>query len=225
MILDADLLRRRRVELRLSIRQLAENVGVTSPVIRAMEAGDNHKDLAVGFIERVADSLGLDPATLWATDNDTEGAPGDDAATVGAVLHATGVLTPTVTIAEILDWSLDRVDTALDDLAVALAAAGLRLHRLKRSVSIERAVEAADRDVIRRAVRAHLNEDSLNLTEAKVLTRIATGTLTKELSNPDKVALGVLSNAELVQPIEGTGAAWELADDVAFSLMLDHATG
>lgn len=224
VILNGTLARRRRVELCRSVRQLAADLGVSGAVITAMEAGSNHKDLSVGFVQRLAAALALDPTTLWITDRAGTRPDVDDAAAVGAVLHASEILTPVATIAEILDWPLDRVDSALDTLDAALPAVGLRLHRLHKSAAIQRSAEAADSDVVQRTVRAHLNSEGLNVTEAKVLARVRDGGLGKELGNHDQVALGVLVNAGLVEvepaAVRGRQGPWVLTDDVRYSLMI-----
>lgn len=219
-------MRRRRIELRRSIRQLAADLGVSGGVITALEAGTNHKDLSVGFLTRLAEALGVDPTTLLPpgdTDTAAEAGPGD-AATLGAVVHASEVLTAVDTIAEILDWPLDRVHAALDELAATLPQAGLRLHRLGRKVSIQRSVEALDADRVRSTVRAHLANENLDITEARVLARVRDGNLGKELGNADQVALSVLVSAGLItapgDASNGRQGPWELSDDVRYSLLL-----
>lgn len=232
MILDGDLVRRRRVELRRSVRQVAADLGVSGAVITALEGGSNHKDLSVGFLNRLAGALGLQLTTLIRSDArepvDDDAAEGDveaDAATVGAVLHASEILTPIDTIAEVLNWPRRRVDVALDALEAALPAAGMRLHRLHRCASIRRSVEAVDPSIVSRAVRAHLGNEGLSLTEARVLTAIRDGRLPEVLRNPDEVALGVLVNAGLVDmpeaPTRSTQGSWKFTDDVRYSLLLD----
>lgn len=216
MILDGEHIRQRRIELRLSHRAVAAHLGVSPAAVRCIEDGRNHNDLSLATIVRLADTLAVGITTLFRPATPTDPPTDDtDVATLGSALHAAGTLTPTAAIAQALGWTIDRTNQAADRLANTLTPAGLRLHRLNGQLAIERATEPIDPTQLKAVVRAHLLRAGMNLTEARLLRRIADGRRVKELSNPDAVAYGTLTNAGLV---DADGA---LADDVAYSLALD----
>lgn len=237
--IDSGLVRRRRTELALSLRALAAATGVAAPQLVALEHGRNHPDLTLGFLHRLADALALDitdllrnPTPEPARDDPTSETPTSedfdlerDAATVGSVLHATGVLTPIATLADVLGWPDERTNRALDTLAARLDAAGLRLHRLLGRVSISRAMDAVDSEQLARALRAHLARDGINLAEARMLRRVISGDVPREPTNPEGVALGVLVNAGLITTDEATTPTsvppFVPSHDVRYSIMLD----
>lgn len=229
-MLDVDLIRRRRAELGLSQRALGAQLNATASLVRSLEAGTNHAELTVAQINRLATALEVELPSLFAPSSPTPAGPDTaaDAATVGSILHATGVLTPVAALAEVLDWPHDRLRVALEGLAAALRTAGLRLHRLQNRVGITRAAEPADRDVLQAAVRRHFSRDNLNATEARLLARFITGAgAPREPSNAEAVALGVLVNAGLLvadpDPAPTRGTTWLLAPDVRDALLLDDA--
>ncbi len=66
MILDAALIRRRRAERGLSAREVAKHLGVSGPVVSAIEAGTNHNDVSLAHWLRLAAALEVEPVTLLA---------------------------------------------------------------------------------------------------------------------------------------------------------------
>ncbi len=185
--------------------------------------------MSVGLLTRLADALGIEAATLLtrpaAEDPERAGNPADDVAALGAVLHGVGVLIPEGALRSAPGWDLARLDAALAQLDEEVGRVGLRLVRNPAGYTIGRSVEACEQDTITRALRAHIARDGLNVTEASLLRRIGQGQLAKELGNADTVALGVLTNAELITHGEdGAGGkkATSLAEAVRFSLMLDE---
>lgn len=224
MTLDTDMIRRRRVEVGLSHRAVAAALGVSAAVIKGIEKGTNHGDLAVSQLARLADVLAVDVADLItrpepADPYATAPSPADDAAVVGSLLAATGVLTPTTALAEATGWPLARIHDALTDLADRLPATGHRLRRHQSLVGIGRAVTPGDANRIKAALRTHLARDGVSASEVRILRRIHAGTLPKALGNADSVALGVAANARLVTADDD--GTWQLADDVRYSLLLD----
>lgn len=244
MILDAHLIRRRREELGLSVRAVAARLGVNGNVVRRIEAGENHPDVNLGHLTKLAETLNVDVATLFApaappdhdgpSDEDTDdtekggagGADDGDVAALGALLHAAGVLTPAAALRDALDWNKARLDRGLAALDVQAATVGLRLNRNPAGFSLTRAVEACPADVLADVIRSHVNRDGLNLTEAAMLRRIVNGEAPREPTNPEAVALGVLGNARLVEhgaaPTATSQAPLVVTDAVRFSLLLDE---
>ena len=223
MILNTELIRRRRIELRLSQRAVATHLGVSGGVVRGLETGFNHTDITVGLLTKLADILAVNIATLFQhhdTDTGADGTARDDVATLGAALHTSDTLTPVTALAEALGWTADRVNTAAGQLAGALEQCGLRLHRLNGQLAIERSSEALDTDRIRSVTRAHLLRAGISITEARLLKRIADGRPLRDLSNADAVAVGVLTNARLITTTPPS-ATMTLDDDVSFSVFAE----
>lgn len=226
-MLDHALIRRRRTELGLSQRSLASQIGTTGSWIRNLEAGGNIRDLSVVQLARLADALALDLHEILSgtTQPDARRAagrdPAGDAAAVGALLHAAGVLTPTAALTDALGWTYERLDAALGDLDQRLRDCGMRVHRLHNRVSIERDNTSVDAEVLETSMRQHLARDNINATEARILHRIVSGQgLPRDPSNADSVALAVLINAGLVEARD-PGGTWDLKADVRIGLLLD----
>lgn len=219
MILDADLIRRRRDELRLSQRQLAAQLGVTGAVVRGLEAGTNHTTVSVGLLDQLARALAVDPGTLFARTGDADETAGSDAATLGAALRAVDTSIPVTVLADQLGWDRDRIHAAIAELAEQLPRCGMRLRHVSGRLNIERAVEPIDREQLQATVRAHLAADGLSALEARVLHQVWTGSLPRELTNAEYVAIGVLANAGLIEPGDAPKNSqaqrpWQLVSDV-----------
>jgi len=240
-MLNAALIHRRRTELRLSQRALASHVNTTGSFIRNVEAGGNHRDVTLSQLERLAAALALDISDLVITDAPVEGPGADptgvaspepalcegadppeaDAATLGGLLHAAGVLTPTSSLVEVLEWSYERLDAALADLDARLRCCGMRIHRLHHRVGIERDLHAVDAETLQAAVRRHLAVDNINVTEARMLHRLYSDQgLPRDPSNADGVAIAVLVNAGLIEASDENPGAWALAADVNVALLV-----
>ena len=236
MILDTHLIRRRREVLGLSVRAVAARLGVVGAVVRRIEASENHPDVNLGQVTKLAEILNVDVTTLFAPaappdpggrhdEGRDEGRGDGDVAALGALLHAAGVLTPAAALRDALDWDKARLDRGLAALDVQAGAIGLRLNRNPAGFSLTRAVEACPADVLADVIRSHVNRDGLNLTEAAMLRRVANGEAPREPTNPEAVALGVLGNARLVKhgeaPTPTSQAPLVLAEAVRYSLLLD----
>lgn len=108
---DAEFIRTRRLDLRLSKWQVAKHLGTSPVVVTGLEDATNHADL-------LADH--------------TPSEPGSEAAAVGTLLANTDTLAPIEAVVDALGWKLDRTAAALEDLDTALRTAGMRLHRPPR---------------------------------------------------------------------------------------------
>jgi hypothetical protein len=191
----------------------------------ALEKGDAEFSFAAA--SRLADALGLglDELSGRAEVLSAESKQ-NDAARLGALLSATGTLMPVGAICELLDWSIERLHAAEAELDRRLEGVGMRIRRSTSRLAVERADSALDNDTLKAAVRRHLNRDHLNLTEAKLLRSVAHGDVPTQPNNAEKVALGVLVNAGLVEfapaPSTNAEAPMMLSDDVRYSLLLDE---
>lgn len=220
-------MRRRRAELGLSVRSVANQLGVSGIVVTGLETGSNHQDLPLGLVARLAAILGLDTADLFRRDE--EAASGDalesDVAAVGGLLFEAGIVTPTSALRRALGWNPRRLRIALDQLDGRLRAVGMRLSRQDDRSRIVRDVTATSPSEVAALIRSHITRDGLNRAEASILFRIEEGRAPREPSNPEAVAIGTLLNAGLIEvgkaPTGTSERPLVLSDVVRFSLMLD----
>lgn len=226
MIVDADRVRRRRAELGLTVRGLAKHLKVTGAVVTRLESGDNHPDLPLGLLVRLAEVLAVDLPTLLVQSRPACDAVPDadqDARTVGAALVADGTLVPLGALAEAFDWTLQRTEAAIEALEARLPDVGMRVHRLRDQVAVVRAVEPISRAALGQLTRKHLHRTAISLSEARIVFRLASGTPPRDPGNSERVAIGVLANAGLLEPDPAGAAEMRLSEDVRFSLLLDEA--
>lgn len=214
MLLDTNAIVRRRQNLRISIRGLADTLGVAMTVIARLEEGTNHDDLPLNFVIRLADALALDIQQMI---DQPEPQPEEprDGATVGALLSEAGALTPVETLASALGWNLRRTETALDQLAEDAGRVGMKLHRLRGQAQLVYDAATASIQEIEAFIRLHDARSGMTVGQAKTLKAITDGATSKQLqSNSDRVNLGRLRNAGYVTRDEDP----QLTRDVQFSL-------
>lgn len=231
--LARDRIRLRRLELALSERDVASHWGVSTAVVRSVEAGRVDTELTLGQLAKLADILGLDLHELL----DTGAAPAsdeaggdassaDDVAKVGALLADVRVLVPIDGLAEALGWDLERTHRALEALDETLRPAGLRVHRLHHDVRLARTVTVTTDTELEGLWRRHFAVRSLNPAQANLLRQIRDGKARLAgTKDTEKVRLPELRNAGLIRPAAaaaGTTARWELTEDVRFGLLLDE---
>jgi hypothetical protein len=231
--LARDRIRLRRLELALSERDVASHWGVSTAVVRSVEAGRVDTELTLGQLAKLADILGLDLHELLDTGNTTPATSeagadtlsAEDVAKVGALLADVRVLVPIDTLAEVLGWDLERTHDALAVLDERLRPAGLRVHRLHHDVRLARTVTATSDTELEALWRRHFAVRSLHPAQANLLRQIRDGkTRLAGTKDTEKVRLPELRNAGLIYPAAaqvGTTARWELTDDVRFSLLVD----
>ncbi|MGH8981157.1 MAG: helix-turn-helix transcriptional regulator [Acidimicrobiales bacterium] len=231
--LHAEAVRRRRAELGLSAREVADAVGMPSLTYHALERGHGTETMELRKLVRLSQALALsldelvEPGVGSSAVESTKPATGtvdEDAAALGVLLFATGTLTPAGAICEALGWDLARLHDAEQHLSERLGACGLRLHRLTSRLGVARADDAVDREVLKQAVRRQLGREQVSLSEARMVRRIQQGRAPATPSNAERVTYGVLVNAGLVDFEPGRNrnneAAMVLSEDVRFSLMI-----
>lgn len=226
-LLNTGLVRARRLELGLSERKLAALTGLGQAVVRGIEAGTNHKDVTLGELQRLAQTLSLELAQLLpAVEKETPAGPTthDEALTsavaqMGTLLHDIDRLIPVESLAETLGHTLERTHAILDELDRYLRPVGLRLHRLGNSVKVTGTADAVVIDALRRSWRAHLGRRGLDVGQAQLLHQVRTGRRAKALTNDQQVRTAQLTNAGILDRTGSGGAT--LSADVRYSLLLD----
>lgn len=215
MPLHADLIRRRRNELGLSLRAVGRRLGLTGLTVGRIEAGSNHDELTLRTLARLADVLAVDIRQLFAGD-EPPAAPADDRPDVraaGALLAAADGPVALDTLADALETSLPETTALLEELGRALGPAGLRLARGPDGITIVPDV-CRDTDRLERLLRGQHATHGLTILDASLLARVHAGTLDRDrMGNADQVALARLENAGM---IDDGG----LTDEVRYSLGL-----
>lgn len=240
-LLDVDLLRRRRVEMRLSRRDVAKHLGVTSATVNRLESGVNHGEQPLGLLQRLADLLALDLADLLprrpapaarptAAEEVPAGGTADDARLVGAALHTLGVLVPAETLAYVLGWDAARLTAALTTLERVATAIGLRVHRLYNRVSLVRAADALPAEELAAVLRHDAARTGLNPVQAGLVLDALTRAVAPSAerggrhmlarSNAEKVAAGALVGADILTTDDTGDLA--LHPDAAVSLLVSE---
>jgi transcriptional regulator with XRE-family HTH domain len=222
-LLNTDLLRRRRIELRKSRRDLAQALGVAGAAIAGLENGTNHADQTLGTLAKLAETLAVDLPTLLTGAARTparfsQQAVGQipsqqpsqadaDRATLGAALHAAANPVSAAALADALGWTLPRLTRALDSLAAVAPTVGLRIDTSGGMVALVRAAEpltsAQLTGVLRRVVSRGIETTAARLICAALGRavcaapgRAGSGGLLR--GNADRVAAGLLVNADLL---------------------------
>jgi DNA-binding XRE family transcriptional regulator len=235
-VLDVDLARRRRAELGLSLREVAEAVGMSGSSFTAIENGRAQQELTIGTVVRLAGVLALTleelvPGAAVPVEQgctvEVEALPTDnDARVLGSILAAVDTTVPIGALLDLTEWSPSRLRSARAALEGQLATCGMRIRELNAALGLAVASGSAARPHVAKATRLHLARDHVSRIEAGLLRAIGRDAMPKLLSNPERVALGVLIRGELVEAAHADGGVRErplhLTDDVRFSLLLDE---
>ena len=212
-LLDINLLRRRRMELRRSRRDVAKALGVTGQTVARLEEGTNHADQPLAVLVRLAETLAVDLPTLLGGRPRPTGtavhAP-DDIATVGSALHAAATGVPVAVLARVLDWPLPRLNAALDGLASAAGAVGLRLDRSDGLIALARAAEPLTSEQVTAVLRHRVASRGIDPTAARLVIECLRRAVAHDPAathgsggllrgNADRVAAGLLVNADVLR--------------------------
>lgn len=233
MLLNAALIRDRRLELGLSSRKLAAITGLGQAVVRGLEAGTNHKDLTFGDLHRLADTLAVEPGELLAPSSPAPepvaGPPrhgehlDQHVAQIGALLFEVDRLIPVESVATTTGLTLDQTHEVLDELDRRLRRLGLLLHRLGNAVKIWRTIDAVSRNTLQTTWRTHLARRGLDIGQVQLLHQAHRGRRHKTLTNDQQVTAAQLVNAGILDRTNAGGV--ELSADVRYSLLLDCQDG
>jgi transcriptional regulator with XRE-family HTH domain len=135
-ILNADLIKQRRLELGLSQREVARRVGISAPAILAIEHGTNHHALTLRVVSDLACALAI-PADLLLASRDQPPPPADDDVTLEAALLSVRGARPAALLARALGWRRSRLDRAASDLTDRYSGTGAALVRTPRGLQIQ----------------------------------------------------------------------------------------
>lgn len=248
VLLDAELIRRKRIALRMTERQLGRLVGKSGQLVRRIEAGLSHEGITVRTAHRIADALGLSLAALFisgspgtpmtplAEDSGRDDRAGSDAddetdvAKLGALLVEVGERASKELVAETLALSANRLETVLTDMDSRLRPLGLALEVSGAGVAIvaERGgLASLDVQHARQASRA---QQPLGAQEAKMLLRVLRGDVcaTATLDRPAGMIMAKLFKAGAIELPAGqwTGAnPPRLTPEARYGLMLGAVAG
>jgi len=197
-LLNAELIRRRRLELGLSLREVAKYLGGTAQVVLGIENGSNHERITVAVLANLAELLGVDPADLLAVTEPPKSDRSELAGRVGSLLQAVAGPVSVDTLADVLSTPIADIWSAVDVLDDLLRPAGLRVQRVGPDVAVC-AGAAIDARPLRETMRRDAARRGLQTNEVDLLSRIVDGKVDeKSLGNSDRVALGRLRNAGIV---------------------------
>lgn len=217
MRLDTDLIARRRHELGITTRTLGYMLGGSALTATQLEAVSSHDSYTLATLERLADALALDPGELLETKPAPE--PSAEAEEVarrlGGILHHQTDATPATALAEALGVSLDVLHQAAETLDQMLRPAGMRVHTATGGYALW-AEAAVDTEALTTTARYHQGRSGLRAGETEILWQILAGSINrKNLSNPQRISLGALRRAGIIEP-----DTLDVTEDARYSLML-----
>jgi transcriptional regulator with XRE-family HTH domain len=235
-IVDTQLVRQRRDALNLSQRAVGRALGVSSLLIRALETNPgSHSNLTLGFLERLAEVLGVQthqllaprgPASSNHDDNVLcQTADGDVSRLLAALMDdARTTLTHRDDLALVLGWPLERLQRVVQQARRTLPALGMHLHIHPAggyAVHPSHGVLTAHEQLV--LARAKSRRGAMSVTAARVLRAIALGDHISEwrqrCRNPERVAIQTLLKRGL---IEEDDQGLRLTGTAADSLLITH---
>jgi transcriptional regulator with XRE-family HTH domain len=226
MRLDTELIRRRRRELRLSERQLAERLGTSRTTIRFIESGEVTGNLTLAFLAELASVLAVGFNDLVVGDQGAERSTSDDAERLGTLLAEADEPTPLDVAAQVLGWTVEATDQVANELGERLASVGMALRREDDELAVLPAAAVLSGDELRERARRHLARSHLTSHQASVLLAYVERDLdaVRKLGRREFTAVALLAKAGLIEDgARGSaqgGNGMGVAEDVAFSLMM-----
>lgn len=221
--LNAELIRTRRLELKLSQRNVADLIGANTAMVSRLELGEELRDFTLHQLLTLAQALQLAPGDMFSPDATapapTRAASSDDVK-VEALLGESTRRASASELATALEWDLKRVRAALHAVQDRLRGTGQELSdsgtgrwslRPRKDV-----ISSAERQ---RLAGAQSSDRGMTISEARVLQDVMNDkgdhVWERTLSNPQRAALSGLIKLGLVTKGDH-GVA--LTDDAQFSL-------
>lgn len=221
--LNGELIFRLCSEQQVSLVEVGKCFATSGVHSRRILEGKGAETLTLRKLRRLAERLGVEPATLLAKPPTVAGPPTPDEMKVEAVLARAGQSITRQQLAEVLSWDLRRVRRALDLLDDRLAGTAMVVHRVNASLLLLRArEEALDDDERLRTERLPLKRTGLQPAIGQMLWRIASardGATVDTGRKRTHVQRAQLLKMQLVQ--EDEQGRLQLRSDVRFSLGLD----
>lgn len=203
MIMDGGKFRSRRIQLALTMREVANSCGVTTTVITRLEKTGDVSLLQVKILMLLMETLGLDFATLFSTPNSTP-----DEATelklreLGQILFATPRAIKTSDLAKSLGVSLEEIDLLLQALDTKLRPCGMKIHNPLRGVSIIPEIAKASQSESINSARRSRSFDVLNVGDLSLLSKVIEKKVNSKatlMSGNGKATFHKLLNAQLIE--------------------------
>ncbi len=217
-------LRQRIMELGISERVFAVSVGISSTVLRSILADGllvNH--LTVGTLYRILSESGLTTSDLLdqpcASIDET---PTGDARRLAQVLVGDLRLQPRERLARALEWTLSRVDDAVNDLHPRLHEIGLAVHSTQKGITI-RARDTDSADALRRLQQMFDVDEGLNTSQARILHRATLPLFGNSRTRKgDLPYVANLHRQGMLEVVDGReGGRFRLSEAAAYALDVD----
>jgi transcriptional regulator with XRE-family HTH domain len=226
--MNGRLIRERRAAAGLTVRQLADQLGVDARTLADLERSSGHdaRAVTVGLLRRICQALDLEPAEV--IDLPTTGPlePADDRKVEAALIEHGGVLTRD-DLAAALSWTLARLERALLALEHRLKPTGLRLRQVGwNSYALGPNLGVLTGEERRRLHRTHSGRVGLTESVAFILLGVVTGYQSQDwllrLPADDRRGIELLARQGLIEPSSRQRwvETWEPTADVLYSLCL-----
>lgn len=218
--IDIVKVRQRRIQLGLSEKRLAAQLGVSTSVITSLERGRDQRKHDLGFLLDLAEALSLDVRDLLSEEACDAPPAGDLARRAGALISEAGGPVPVEAICVALRCTLDVLRAALDELESSARAVGLALNRAAGGVSLVSA-GSVKRSTVLALCRDGARRTNLPVDRAQLISSLVDG---PRPLDPRIMTVAQVVNAGFVTVDDGgsgTSRLVGLSPDVRYALMLD----
>jgi transcriptional regulator with XRE-family HTH domain len=228
LAVNPQLITERRIAAGLTIRQLAERLGIDAWTLEQLERGIGRggERVSVAELTRICAALDLDPAQVIGMPVTGSAAPAAaDDRKVEAALIEHGAVVTRDDLAAALGWPLARLERALLALERRLKPTGLRLRRAGwNSYTLGPNLDVLTGEERRRLNRIHAGRAGLTDSVAFILLAVVTGYRTEDwllrLPPDDRRGIELLARQELIE--RDKRDRWVPSTDVIDSLQLSE---
>lgn len=221
--LNGTRLRAARLTEGLGTRELARESGTTFTLIDSIEKENfigSHVTLAE--LRAIARAATLTISELLDEQPDTThtDAPPDDIQRLAAILIAERRMQNTDDLCLALGWTLQHLHNTCQALNTALQPLALHVHRNPGAICLRPTNPETHQDVTNVDARK-TGREGMNKTEAQLLHRAISGTLSDKLPETARPALGHLTNLGYIRPGRRGEHLHELTDDCLDAFNID----
>lgn len=221
-MLNAALIRERRLEMGMSVPQLAAMLGRSTTVVEGLERGTNHGKQTLALLATLADALAMNLTDLFELTEAKPPAPDD--IRLEAALAATGTGLSAETVAHALGWSLPRTHQAIKALRDRLGATGQQLRQNAGKYRLVYNRGKISTDELRRLERRRVTTLGLRQQEAQVLLAVLRGQATSSWHRNKGASSQInIARLERLGYAEHGASTWHLTEAVTYSLGLLRA--